>query len=176
MWEYQGLNTFIERRRRKDQNGYAGLNLDVQLPFFPLSKFCCCFINKQSGWQYQDNNKGILELETVMKSEQQQSNRPWFDMFCNPKIIDDLASLMIFLIAVQIPTCYESVVIISVPAELITFCVIWVLTLAINTVSPKLQSWCLIFKDGGRPWRYSSPKKFTPKLWSPLTFIKDILL
>lgn len=95
-------------------------------PFFPLANSALSTNNQADKII---KSKGTLELETAVKSEQQQSNRPWFDIFCNPKIIDDLASLMIFLIAMQIPTCYESVVIISVPAELITSCVIWVLTL-----------------------------------------------
>ncbi len=60
-------------------------------------------------------------------SEQQQS-RPSNDFVCIPKIIDDLASVLTdILIAMQITTRFKSVVIISVPAELITAYDVWVL-------------------------------------------------
>ncbi len=66
-------------------------------------------------------SKGTLEKIAVM-SEQQQS-RPLYDFFCISKIIDDLASVLtdiLIAMQMQITTSFKSVVIISVPAELIT--------------------------------------------------------
>lgn len=76
-------------------------------------------------------SKRTLE-ETAIMSEQQQS-RPLCDFFCIPKIIDDLASVLtdiLIAMQMQIKTSFKSVVIISVPAELITAYDVWVLNLA----------------------------------------------